>query len=564
MNNRSKLAISLIIGMLSIFISIFATTSGEIVLATFKDGKITKNEFKQKLNELPGFYRSKITSDKDKENFLDQLVIRKIFYMEAVNHGYADSIRVLKQVNDRLKNEMYAAYKNKYIKPEVKVTNKEKQDYYIKHTKDKAIFGKTFKEVSEYIEKKIIPEKEKKLEEKERIKLEKKYKVKYNTDVINKINLKDIDSNLSFANEKIVESPNQELSKTVGEFVEVYKKLPQYKRTSIEKDGLEKFIKELTKKELFYLEALAQGLDKNEQTQKNIERNKENAILQIYYSDIILNTIPDTDEAIKKYYDEHISEFSSRAERKIRAFFFKDEKTAKKIRKKVAKLLKQQKEDQIVKLLKKYSKKPEKDGVIEHIYKNKIVPGYGKDNVFYEKIWKTPSNKVSDIFKNNKGDYTFFYILEDKPEKPLDFENVKNRVRSVMRNKLAKEKFENLKKELYKKYNVQIFADKIPDILEAKEYFSKAMNAQNHKRYKDAIFYYDKIIKYYPNNKDDYKATFMKAYIYAENLGDKQKALELFKKLLKDFPKGELNDSAKFMIDELEGKSTLSKEFENN
>ena len=56
----------------------------------------------------------------------------------------------------------------------------------------------------------------------------------------------------------------------------------------------------------------------------------------------------------------------------------------------------------------------------------------------------------------------------------------------------------------------------------------------------------------------------MKAYIYAENLGDKQKALELFKKLLKDFPKGELNDSAKFMIDELEGKSTLSKEFENN
>jgi len=73
--------------------SLFASDN-EITLASFKGGKITKAAFKQRLNEVPSFYRQRIKSDKDKENFLDQIIMETIFYNEAQRLGYGDSISV--------------------------------------------------------------------------------------------------------------------------------------------------------------------------------------------------------------------------------------------------------------------------------------------------------------------------------------------------------------------------------------------------------------------------------------------------------------------------------------
>ena len=189
--------------LLSIFLSLFADTNTETVVATYKGGKITRKEFKRQLNELPGFYRAKINTDKDKEDFLDQLVVRKIFYLEAKNNGYEDSLSVLLDIADKTKSYLSREYKKRYITSKIKITNKEKQKYFIEHSKDKAIFGKTFKEVADYIEKKLLPEKRKELEEKEQKRLEKEYNVTYNTNVIKKINLDDLDANNDIKNELV-------------------------------------------------------------------------------------------------------------------------------------------------------------------------------------------------------------------------------------------------------------------------------------------------------------------------------------------------------------------------
>ena len=76
------------------------------------------------------------------------------------------------------------------------------------------------------------------------------------------------------------------------------------------------------------------------------------------------------------------------------------------------------------------------------------------------------------------------------------------------------------------------------------------------------MFYYDQIIKYYPNGTDDYKAAFMKAFLHSEEMDQKEEALKLFKEFVKAYPKGELLESAQFMIDELEGKKDLMESFD--
>jgi outer membrane protein assembly factor BamD (BamD/ComL family) len=49
----------------------------------------------------------------------------------------------------------------------------------------------------------------------------------------------------------------------------------------------------------------------------------------------------------------------------------------------------------------------------------------------------------------------------------------------------------------------------------------------------------------------------MKAFLIAEELKDEAQALQLFKDFLKKYPSGELNESAQFMIDSLEGNAVL-------
>jgi outer membrane protein assembly factor BamD (BamD/ComL family) len=49
----------------------------------------------------------------------------------------------------------------------------------------------------------------------------------------------------------------------------------------------------------------------------------------------------------------------------------------------------------------------------------------------------------------------------------------------------------------------------------------------------------------------------MKGFVCAEDLNQKGEALEIFQNLVEDYPDGELNESAEYMIQELEGKNNV-------
>lgn len=97
------------------------------------------------------------------------------------------------------------------------------------------------------------------------------------------------------------------------------------------------------------------------------------------------------------------------------------------------------------------------------------------------------------------------------------------------------------------------YPEKFTSLLTAEELFTQADEAARNRNFKDAINFYDQIIKSYKNGTDDYKASFMKAFLIAEEMKNPEQALQLFRDFLKNYPTGDLNESAKFMIDSLEG-----------
>jgi TolA-binding protein len=64
-------------------------------------------------------------------------------------------------------------------------------------------------------------------------------------------------------------------------------------------------------------------------------------------------------------------------------------------------------------------------------------------------------------------------------------------------------------------------------------------------------------MKYHKNNKDDYKAMFMKGFLFAEELKDTEKAIALFEEFLTLYPEGDLSESAQYMLSSLKNKEDM-------
>jgi outer membrane protein assembly factor BamD (BamD/ComL family) len=102
-------------------------------------------------------------------------------------------------------------------------------------------------------------------------------------------------------------------------------------------------------------------------------------------------------------------------------------------------------------------------------------------------------------------------------------------------------------------FNLKKYPERVKLTMTADELFTQADTAARQRNFKDAITYYDQIISSFKNNSDDYKASFMKAFLIAEEMKQNDMALALFREFLNKYPEGDLHESARFMIDSLEG-----------
>ncbi|MDY6915497.1 MAG: peptidyl-prolyl cis-trans isomerase, partial [Candidatus Cloacimonadota bacterium] len=296
-----------------------------------------------------------------------------------------------------------------------------------------------------------------------------------------------------------------------------------------------------------------------------------NSVVRSIYNRLVVEDIDLSEEAARNYYEDNIKDFSTLHNRAIQTFVFKNKKAAENAYKKVKKALgygflgiRTGKIDsvKINEIIEESSEFSNNNGIIENIYDNGIIPGHGKDKYYSKKIWEIPSeeakpHKLSDIFQNSKDEYVFFRIVEDNVAQAIPFEEVKEKVKRKMLKDLSQKKFKALEKELSEKFNLKKYPEKLIVKLTAEEYFKKAEDAQKRNNFKQAVYFYDQIIKYYPESQDEYKAKFMKGFVYAEDLNEKSAALDIFQNLVEKYPDGELNESAEYMIQELEGKNNI-------
>lgn len=350
----------------------------------------------------------------------------------------------------------------------------------------------------------------------------------------------------------IAESNLPEMTITFGEVGQILRNAAATERMNINDPAIrENLIKREIDSRLLYAHALSQGALEKHKNRFEIKEVKMTHILRHWFNEEITNKVVVTQDEIDKYYAENTDKYTIPASRNIRQFVFENERAAKRHHKAVARHLRRNQEDRIIALLRKESVRPEGDGLLRNIYQNNIVPGLGQDETYNQKIWQLKVNELSDIFRNRNDEIVFFYVVEETPASVRPLEDVYASLHNIIRRRKANEDFETMKETLIAKYKAFPNYDLLVSRITAQQLFDLAEEAQKKFAFTEAIFYFDQIISDFKDTDDAYKAHFMKAFLTSEELKDKAKAIELFEEMLAKYPSGDLNDSAKFMLEAL-------------
>jgi hypothetical protein len=538
----------------------------ETIIAEYDGGQITYGDIEFRISKISPMFQHKYQTYDGKVKLLDMMCTEELFYQEALTTNVAQDPRFNERIDLQIKTVYYREYKQD-IMQKISITDEELAAYYRDHQEE--FPGKTLEEAKAAVENSVRRNKETELLADTKDALIAQYGFAINDDIFTKIDRENLENNEAILNETLVTSSDADQSRSVAYFINVLNEMPPAQKTRMaEEKSFRDYLNYYMETSAYYLAAVKHGYDTNASIVEAVDQINKTMLLRTIYNTLVIDKIDHSETGIRAYYDEHIEEFSSRHYRTIQAFEFDSEEMAQQLRKEYRKALGygflgfKSKPDTtaLAQLIKDHSLAPKKEGILDYVYQNDIIPGQGKDAAYSQKVWEAKVEEISEVFTTAKGKFAFFRLVQDHPAQPDEFDSKK--VDMVMQKNLAKELFEEVNLQLEEKYHLKKYPERLEVRLTAEEYFTKAEEAQKSRRFKDAIFYYDQIIKYYKNNTDDYKAAFMKAFLHAEEMNQKEEALTQFKAFIQNFPEGELHESANFMINELEGKSDFLQSFD--
>lgn len=416
---------------------------------------------------------------------------------------------------------------------------------------------KTYAEVEPELEQRIRPtiDAENLTALTERLKI--KYSVVIDTTLMAQINLRDKEANLPIANAVVVQSSNPELRFTVAQLMDIFNKIsPQEQVFYTKGNGASELINQELIRALLYVEAVNQNYLTYFADNPDYQQMKRYHILTATFRKLVLDTVNVTSDDALAYYNNNLSAYTTPNSRAIEILWFNDQKNAERTQKLYKIAARKNNTKKMAQLIKKNSLFPERN-ILDNQYNNGTVTNVGPDEAFSKLIWDTAVGSVSPVFTTARGDIVFFRVTSEKPATVTPFAEVEPRVYGVIKKEKEKTRQDEVIAELSAELHLNKYPERITLLLSAEELFEMANTAATQRNYKDALVYYDQIIASYKNNSDDYKAAFMKAFLVSEEMKDKPRALLLFKEVLTKYPEGDLHESARFMIDVLEGKANL-------
>lgn len=193
---------------------------------------------------------------------------------------------------------------------------------------------------------------------------------------------------------------------------------PQQAMQFNNEEGRKRLLDELINQEMFYLEAIEKGYDKEEAFKLELQKAKENILKQMAIREL-LDNIQVTDEEVKEFYEEHKEQFVSPESVRAQHILVKEEDKAKEILAEIKEGL------SFEEAAKKYSECPSKaqGGDLGEFTKGKMVPE------FEAAAFELAVGELSDLVKTQFG-YHIIKVTDKKEKGTKNFEEVKSQIKN--------------------------------------------------------------------------------------------------------------------------------------
>jgi peptidyl-prolyl cis-trans isomerase C len=233
---------------------------------------------------------------------------------------------------------------------------------------------------------------------------------------------------------------------TETELVTELSRLPSRSRSVMNPEGRRRFVENYVLNELIFQEGTSRGYLEDADIVQQVNDLRKRLVVQKVVRDL-QDLAPLTDEEVQKQYDAHPERYSTTTIR-ARHILVKDEAEAKKLREQAV-----AKPDSFADLAKEHSidkASARKGGDLGFFGHGRMVPE------FEEVAFSLKSNgEISEIVRTQYG-FHIIQLEERREGKPKPFDQVKDQIKSVMRNTQLRERTEQHYEELKAKANVQI------------------------------------------------------------------------------------------------------------
>lgn len=215
-------------------------------------------------------------------------------------------------------------------------------------------------------------------------------------------------------------------------------------------EGLTKFVDELVKKEMLYLEAQKRGMDKDKEFQKKVEEFKKITLINDLLDKEIEHSPKVTDEDIKGYYEKNKEDFLINKQIRISHIFIKTEDELNQVKQRI------DKGEDFAKIASEMSADKASSkvgGDIGFIKKGELAPEL--ENV----VFTMRKGQVSAPLKVKDG----FRIIKvtDIKGNLVEFDKVKGLINQRLIAEKQRESFEKFMEKIKKNYKIDINKDEI-------------------------------------------------------------------------------------------------------
>jgi len=317
-----------------------------------------------------------------------------------------------------------------------------------------------------------------------------------------------------------------------------------------EEEGYKEAVNRLVTQEIFYQAAKRANVEQDSLYQAQLKQSAKDLMLRRYY-EMKIQALPEIpDSTIRAYYEAHASEFTILARARVRHIQLPSRAKALEVRKSLVKGA----------LWDKTAAKQSTDkqtkaegGLLGWVSKDSdLVSGIGKAPAVRDAAFTVPIGEVSQPVKGPKS-WHLIRVEEREDATVQPYESVKERLLPRLRMERRESYGNALTDSLRQFYNVSVFDDSIKIALQpnktASDMFKEAQAAATPLQ---RIDLYRKLVKDFPDDSVSVQARFMIGFTYAEELNEYDAARAEFEQFIQKYGDTELGASAKWMLENME------------